>query len=585
MAEFPIEYSTATPSGRGPSVRAGTDVSTGAGAIGAAVAGLGGAIADLGIKYDLKEANTQFSKYKSDVRNNNVRRDAEVLNAKDSDEIVAIYEKYASLNEGLKPKNNRAIQAANLWGNQQIPINTASMFNARRRKTIDNERTRLFEKEQEVYADPSKLAEFEKELIRSQVIDKNNPDDIGPTFTKLEAARILARTRNMAAMAIKDIAIESIKPDLIAAIARRNNKEDGYEVLNAAMAQLAKDGILTEPEAAEANKKLGDWIDNYVAGRIKAAKDADELTTIQTYQELSKPILDGKLSYDDIDQSALLKADKERWHEYIKGSYKDEPKGNAPEGHIVSFNAVYDVATLQSSPKEGYDVLLEARFNDRSITNEQFEWAVDKIENPYPKHILEDLNATLKSNLEDFNRLFRFDDERNQKVNEALISWADDLIKQDKAPSKKEMFAMSSAFRAGGGQPFDIGRVIERGGIQWEIVGFDEDGEPLVEEIGGYGLRNDGITQKGTGFLGELQLRGGGVATEYSVGVKLEANDGKETDIPTLVPTLTKEEVALMVNDIIPNQKPVPKAILQKAVDYANKRVRQGKSIFFVGGK
>jgi len=57
------------------------------------------------------------------------------------------------------------------------------------------------------------------------------------------------------------------------------------------------------------------------------------------------------------------------------------------------------------------------------------------------------------------------------------------LVKKEKTPSKKEMFAMSSAFRAGGGQPYDIGATIERGGQEWEIVGFDEDGEPLVELI------------------------------------------------------------------------------------------------------
>ncbi len=94
-----------------------------------------------------------------------------------------------------------------------------------------------------------------------------------------------------------------------------------------------------------------------------------------------------------------------------------------------------------------------------------------------------------------------------------------------------------------------------------------------------FGLRPDG-TPKGTGFLGELKLPGGGVATEFSVGVQLESKGGEETDIPSLVPTLTKQEIALMVNDIIPNKKTIPDSILQKAVDHANSRVRAGKNIF-----
>ena len=76
--------------------------------------------------------------------------------------------------------------------------------------------------------------------------------------------------------------IENIKPDLIAVIAKRNSKEDGYAFLNAATEQLAKDGLLTKSEAAEANKTLGDWMDNYVAGRIKEAKETEKLTTKQT---------------------------------------------------------------------------------------------------------------------------------------------------------------------------------------------------------------------------------------------------------------------------------------------------------------
>ena len=327
----------------------------------------------------------------------------------------------------------------------------------------------------------AKNGELETAEFLIDQMDKHN------LITPQKAEALKGTASDVAASA----AVESIKPELIDAIAVSNKPEDGYKVLDMATAQLVKDGILTKEEAAEANKKLGDWIDSYVSGRIKAAKEADKLTTIQSYQKLSKPILDGELTYDDIDNSGLREtrrsgenvSDAERWRKYIKGSYKDAPTKNAPEGHTVSFAAVYDVSTLQLSPKEGYDVLLEARFVDGSITNEQFEWAVDKIENPYPKHVLEDLNATLKSNLEDFNRLFAADNERNKKVNEALLSWADDLIKKEKVPSKKEMFAMSSAFRAGGGQPYDIGRVIERGGRQWEIVGFDEDGDVIVEEI------------------------------------------------------------------------------------------------------
>jgi len=107
-----------------------------------------------------------------------------------------------------------------------------------------------------------------------------------------------------------------------------------------------------------------------------------------------------------------------------------------------------------------------------------------------------------------------------------------------------------------------------------------EDALAAMEKLSGtakdWGMRPDG-TQKGDGFLGPLQLPGGGVATEYSIGVGF---DGKEMDIPTLVPTLTDKELEAMVNDIIPNQKMPPEAIIRKAVEHARDRMAQGLPVF-----
>ena len=280
-------------------------------------------------------------------------------------------------------------------------------------------------------------------------------------------------------------AIENIKPALIEAI-ETVDKEEGIKTLDLATDQLVESGILTKTEGAQANKVLGDWIDNFVAGREKLAKDAVKLTTTETYADLSGKIVSGTLTFQDIDESSLLKADKDKWRIYIKGSYKDAPKETTQAGLLDAAIAVFDAATLQLSPTEAADILLEARFVDQSITNDQFNWGLDKIKNPYPRQILEDLRATFNSNNEDFNRIFKADRERNKNVNEALIAWVDDLIAKDKVPAfdfKKKMHAMSSQFRVGNARWYDIGQIIQRGGRNWEVIGFDENGEPLVDEV------------------------------------------------------------------------------------------------------
>jgi hypothetical protein len=87
-------------------------------------------------------------------------------------------------------------------------------------------------------------------------------------------------------------------------------------------------------------------------------------------------------------------------------------------------------------------------------------------------------------------------------------------------------------------------------------------------------LREDGSV-KGPGFLGSLYSPDGKtVMTEKSIGINI---DGKNIDVPSLVPTLTKDEVEFIRNGGDPRAKP---EIVQKAADYAKERVAQGKGVF-----
>jgi uncharacterized protein YukE len=98
-------------------------------------------------------------------------------------------------------------------------------------------------------------------------------------------------------------------------------------------------------------------------------------------------------------------------------------------------------------------------------------------------------------------------------------------------------------------------------------------------------LRVDG-TQKGKGFLGVLRRPDGRVSSELSIGVKL---GGKETEIPSLVPTLDDKEKQYLLNtpeDKIFTANPaLYKSIEQKATNHAKKRIAEGKSPFAQEGE
>ena len=87
----------------------------------------------------------------------------------------------------------------------------------------------------------------------------------------------------------------------------------------------------------------------------------------------------------------------------------------------------------------------------------------------------------------------------------------------------------------------------------------------------GYGLRTD-KTQKGRGYFGELKRPDGKISTELAIGVTF---DGKEMEIPSLVPTLDKAEIDYLLD----GNKPTA-GIVQKAVAHAKTRMASGKNPF-----
>jgi len=91
-----------------------------------------------------------------------------------------------------------------------------------------------------------------------------------------------------------------------------------------------------------------------------------------------------------------------------------------------------------------------------------------------------------------------------------------------------------------------------------------------------WGTRADG-SAKGDGFLGPMKRPDGKVSSEISIGVNI---DGKEVEIPTMVPTLSPSERQWLLTNDISDPSKIPMSIQQKAVDFAKPRIAAGKSPF-----
>lgn len=101
--------------------------------------------------------------------------------------------------------------------------------------------------------------------------------------------------------------------------------------------------------------------------------------------------------------------------------------------------------------------------------------------------------------------------------------------------------------------------------------------DPSEYDRSTWGKRADG-TPKGLGFLGPLRRPDGGLSSELSIEVGI---DGKQIEIPSMVPTLNKKEVEWLLTTPDDQQAAImPKSIQDKAAAWAIKRMKQGKPVF-----
>tara|TARA_R110002020_G_scaffold83239_2_gene206265 strand:+ start:4359 stop:4748 length:390 start_codon:yes stop_codon:yes gene_type:complete len=99
--------------------------------------------------------------------------------------------------------------------------------------------------------------------------------------------------------------------------------------------------------------------------------------------------------------------------------------------------------------------------------------------------------------------------------------------------------------------------------------------------------RSDGAQKSARGFIGPVKnLISGGTMTEFSTDMNY---GGRKIDIPTMVPTLSREEIAYMQR-MEPGagwdmSDPMVLTIIDKARAHAIKRMSDGMSPFYQDGE
>lgn len=252
-----------------------------------------------------------------------------------------------------------------------------------------------------------------------------------------------------------------------------------------------------ETITAKDNKILGDSLDNFVAGRIAKDQQAKYTYSVDRYRDYVSKMQGGNLTYEEVGNSKLSNADKNEWGVYIKRQFVKPPTESSYDGFNAASAIVFQANGLQINEKEAYRQLMDLRYGvqrddegnvekevDPKISESQYQWALDKIQNPLDADVLGDLQTVFEDIRKAYKGNFRFNKREQvqaQWANRHLFEWVDKRIKEGKSPTAQEMYAKARWYKSGAPAKYDLGDYEVRGGVVYVVVDFDKDGQPVFD--------------------------------------------------------------------------------------------------------
>ncbi len=394
--------------------------------------------------YDVKQANIELSEFQrkanEEINALEGRRrgnlDPDTYQQDFNDTMKAIGE--------FTPQRKRSAQASRLWLNSKIPGWQEDSTVDQLARADDNWDTEASSQIAGIKKDGdlTKLAEFKSYLIRRQ---------LGPEpLDKSKAAKLLAEAET----AQIEGRVATLKQLGMA------GQEGAFD--NARKLVQASSSVFTSEETLAELRSI-DMIESFTD---RKTKDLSAIRNLKINEDFIPELINKNLLPDTI-QSSLLpdKASltqgnllsKRDWMGYAAESYEPAPTTTTPDGLNLALDTVIDFGKLRISKEGAYKELLNARYLDRSITDADFNSAIKRIQNPYPRQVTADIEAVTDENIREvakggfFGRLIQTDaeEERAKNINIELLAWIDDRIEQDKEPTRKEMQTRSAELRNG----------------------------------------------------------------------------------------------------------------------------------------
>jgi len=255
-----------------------------------------------------------------------------------------------------------------------------------------------------------------------------------------------------------------------------------------------KDGIITAKDTGTQNSNLN----GYTTGKIRQAEKKKEETDSTITADFIK-----KINSFDLDPDQILAAPMSREMEdlWINGKeiidkdgkkitlpaiadvmYDPAPTATTPDGFGIAANAVFEFAAKKKSTISAYEDLLKARYIDKTLTDDDFNWAVNRIQNPYPRHVSDMIQNELAgaeadiARKEDWWWRTKREDARIKaktvQVAKQLIDWVEDELAYNpkKIFTPKEIFAMKAELGVSVKEPVNLAPDKEGKEVDYKMV-------------------------------------------------------------------------------------------------------------------
>lgn len=413
MAKFPIDYTEATPSGREPNVPLNVNVSSGGEAIARGLANLGTSFE----KMAQAKETMDYSTYRRQFHEVTYKAINAHKQSNDPEKMKEIEENWSQYADSFGNDNKEF----SMYKNNILPSLGQAFANqtaAFQGQTLDDEFNLNYEK----------------------LIEQNDYKGIEILVANAHKSGVKSVGNPALAEEYLRNAKQKIESQIVYQYALTLDEQAGIEYIY--------NSDIPEPE----RRKLANYLEDYWAqlkhtNRVNAYNKA-----VKFYDQAIPDLSQGNINAEVIAQSDLLgKDDKEKWLGYVQGSYKEIKPTN--EGYNNTINAVIQFSQGQLSKQQAYDEILGARYgklnkskrvvNAGAIDDDQYGWAINKINSPYSKDEATTISSTLSNNRKQIAGYWESgkDLKKTQEVNTEILNWID---RQDKFPTDEQIYNRSS---------------------------------------------------------------------------------------------------------------------------------------------